>query len=513
MANVANASEHERELARRIRLLEADNEFQRQQLKTLEKERLELKEKKQNLEDEKRALEDENEDLEQEKKALEQENKELKTQLARACKTSRNSSKRPSSDIVKPRAKRAAGERKIGGQPGHPMHERTPFTPEEIDRRVYYALNCCPDCHGALRPCEGMLPVVVQQVELVQEPVQKSEHNALWYWCEKCQKRHCSLPPEVDKGGLCGPVLTAWIAYLKGGCHASFDTIRKFVRDVLGVRICRGQLAKVIAKVSAALADPWEEIRQLLPLLELLNVDETGHRENGRRMWTWCYRAREYILFKITQTRGTAELLEMLGADFAGVIGCDFFSSYRCYMENFGGVLQFCLAHFIREVKFLLELPDPLTQRYGQRLLESLRQLFSLIHQRQQWSAAEFQARLKAQRREILRVAGERVPANREARKLAERLRRYGKSYFLFITTPGLDPTNNIVEQAIRFVVIDRLVTQGTRSEKGRRWCERIWTVIATCTQQGRSAFHFIRNAVEAYFNATPAPSLRLAPS
>ena len=40
-------------------------------------------------------------------------------------------------------------------------------------------------------------------------------------------------------------------------------------------------------------------------------------------------------------------------------------------------------------------------------------------------------------------------------------------SYFRFITTAGVDPTNNLAEQAIRFVVIDRLITQGTRSERG----------------------------------------------
>ena len=52
--------------------------------------------------------------------------------------------------------------------------------------------------------------------------------------------------------------------------------------------------------------------------------------------------------------------------------------------------------------------------------------------------------------------------------------------------------TNNLAEQAIRFVVIDRHITQGTRSEKGRRWCERIWTVMATCAQQGRAVFQFL---------------------
>ncbi|HDH06295.1 MAG TPA: IS66 family transposase, partial [Nitrospirae bacterium] len=91
---------------------------------------------------------------------------------------------------------------------------------------------------------------------------------------------------------------------------------------------------------------------------------------------------------------------------------------------------------------------------------------------------------------------------------MANRFRRHGKAYFEFITTPGIDPTNNLAEQAIRFIVIDRHVTQGTRSIKGRKNNERLWTVIATCQLQGRSAFNFIPESVKAYFRDGPAPSL-----
>ena len=42
---------------------------------------------------------------------------------------------------------------------------------------------------------------------------------------------------------------------------------------------------------------------------------------------------------------------------------------------------------------------------------------------------------------------------------------------WLFTTVEGVEPTNNLAEQAIRFVVIDRLITQGTRSE--RSGCDR----------------------------------------
>jgi transposase len=71
-----------------------------------------------------------------------------------------------------------------------------------------------------------------------------------------------------------------------------------------------------------------------------------------------------------------------------------------------------------------------------------------------------------------------------------------------------VEPTNNLAEQAIRFVVIDRLITQGTRGERGDRWCERIWTVMATCSQQGRSVFAYLEAAVSAWSRGDEAPSL-----
>jgi len=96
---------------------------------------------------------------------------------------------------------------------------------------------------------------------------------------------------------------------------------------------------------------------------------------------------------------------------------------------------------------------------------------------------------------------------------LATRFRKHGRAYFQFITTPGIEPTNNLAEQAIRFVVIDRRITQGTRSETGRRWCERIWTAAATCVQQGRNILQFLIDTVTAWTTDQPPPSLMPTPA
>jgi transposase len=438
---------------------------------------------------------------------------QLQKQLAAALKNSSNSSKPPSSDIVKPpKPQPPSGQprREPGGQPGHASHQRVPFPPEMLaSAPADYLLDACPSCGGHLLLTDDAEPIVAQRVEIVAVPLEIHEHRSHPGWCPCCQRTcYAPLPISIERGGLAGPRLTTIIAYLKGACHASYSTIRKFVRDVIGLTICRGQLCKIVDKVSRALERPYEELLGDLPGQAVLNVDETGHKHNGQQHWTWCFRAGLYTLFKIDPTRSADVLIEVLGAEFDGVLGCDYFSAYRRYHREFGVVLQFCLAHLIRDVKYLTTLPDRRDRAYGEGLREALRDLFAVIHRRGEWTEREFRRRLESARDEVLRRGTRDVPATRAAGNLAARLEAHGDSYFRFITEPGVEPTNNLAEQAIRFVVIDRRITQGTRGERGDRWCERIWTVMATCSQQGRSVFAYLESAVTAWFDGGEAPTL-----
>lgn len=446
---------------------------------------------------------------------LEKRIEELEAEVAQLRKNSRTSSKPPSSDIVKDaKPKSAPGpkgapKRKIGGQPGHTQHERAAFPPEEVDHIREYTLDACPDCGCTALEASEREPRVLQQVELVSKPIEVEEHRAFAYICRQCKKIHYApLPESVEKSGLFGPNLTAQVAYLKGAGHMSYATAQRYLRDVLGLEVSRGFLSKVIKKVTCALRDPYEELLRLVAGEAVLNIDETGHKENGKLMWTWCFRAPLYTLFKIDPSRGSQVLVEVLGETFVGVLGCDYFSAYRKYMKNFGIRIQFCLAHLIRDLKYLTTLPHKKTAAYGQRLLDGMRELFGIIHRRESMDAAELQTTLREQSKKLIDAAVRGAPNTSGAQNMAKRFKLHGDAYFQFITTPDIEPTNNLAEQAIRFVVIDRRITQGTRSESGREWCERIWTVIATCAMQNRSAYEFILEAVKASSKGYDAPSL-----
>ncbi len=267
-------------------------------------------------------------------------------------------------------------------------------------------------------------------------------------------------------------------------------------------------LAKIVNKMSEALEGTYAELLELIPLQTKLNIDETGHKDNGERWWTWCFRADLYTLYQIDPRRNVEVLIETLGAEFNGVIGCDYFGAYRKYMRMLDVTVQFCLAHLIRDVKFLTTLPDAATKAYGERLRVALKELFEVFHRRESMSATAFQRELEAARQRVLRAGMDNVPATAKAQNVAERFRKHGEEYFTFVTTPEIDPTNNTAEQAIRFVVIDRRITQGTRGENGRKWSERIWTVMATCTQQGHSVLEFLKKAATNWLNGEEAPSL-----
>ena len=484
---------------KRLRQLEQENQQLRQELDRLRQDR---------------------DRLQSQVAALESEKARLLEQLATAHKHSGNSSKPPSSDIVKPPSqRRRKGKRPRGGQPGHPRQERPLLPVEQVDQFQSYQIERCP-VHGTPLTPSSTTKRVFQQAELVAKPVQVTQHELHGSWCARCQQWHWpQLPSAVKAGGLMGPRLTALAGYVKSKLHVSYSGVADFFAEVLGFAVCRGYLTKVLHhSVSEAVAQPVDQLALCLPKQTQVNTDETGHKDQGQPYWTWCFRAKLFVYFKIAPSRSSAVLLEVLGAEFEGVLGCDFFSAYRKYMGQCSALVQFCLAHLIRELKFLAEHPNILVQDYGRDLLRAVRRLFAVIHRQEELSPAQFQQQLEKERRAIVRTATQteylspvewvRRSQYRIIETMADRFRRYGEQYFTFITTPGVDPTNNSAEQAIRFVVIDRRVTQGTRGENGQRYCERMWTVVGTLSLQGRSVFQYLVEAVTAYFEGRPAPSL-----
>jgi transposase len=300
-------------------------------------------------------------------------------------------------------------------------------------------------------------PVVAQRVEIAAGPLEAHEHRRQPGWCPQGRQGcYAPFPLSIGRGGLAGPRRTTVLASLKGACHASDPTIREYVRDVIGLTISRGQPAKILGEVSRAPERPDEERLGDPPDQAVLDVDEAGHKRNGQQHWTWCSRAGLDTWFKIDPTGGADVLIDVLGSEFDGVLGRDSASAYRRSHRESGVALRFGLAPLSREVKDLTTLPDARDRADGEGLRQAWRGPVAVIHRRGEWTEAESQRRLGVARDEVLWRGTSDVPTTRAAGNPAKRLEAHGASYFRLITEPGIEPTNDLAEQAIRFVGVDR---------------------------------------------------------
>ncbi len=428
----------------------------------------------------------------------------LEEQIAQLSKNSSTSSKPPSSDIVKPPKTKSGNTGKCGGQKGHKGFWRELFKSEDVDEIKEYRLSECPDCKIPLTQEHQTPPWVHQTAELPEKLTHVTEHRQCGYECPQCHRQLYGELPEGIEGQIFGPRLQSLLVYMKASLHGSYTTLEEFMAEIFKLKVSRSGLANQIKAVSQALQVPYQELEKAIASQPYLHIDETGHKDNGDRYWIWAFCTRLFGFFTIDASRGSQVLKRILGETFKGTVISDFFSAYVKYANAFQ---QFCLAHLIRDIKFLTTLPDIADQQFGLRLLRQFKRLFYFWHFRDTMPREHY-ARSIAVILKNLRILASEKQLPRKSQNVANRLDKHWSSYLRFIDDPLIAPTNNLAEQTIRTVVIDRKITQGTRSEWGRQWSERIWTVLATCRKQKRSSWKFIQDCVLAQRLGAPHPSL-----
>jgi transposase len=445
--------------------------------------------------------------LEEYIKVLENKIQLLEEKIARLEKNSSNSSKPPSSDIVKPTKviRKFVRKRKRGGQRGHRKFTRQPFEPEQVDEIIEYEFKA-KNARGLEALDEWF---VVQQIVLPEKMYKVIEHKARKYLDPVTGRIHiASLPDHIRKGGLLGADVTAFAAFMKGCCHMSYTTIQQFFKELMKLDISRSMLCKATHKASKALKPSYDQLTQLLPDESQVNVDETGHHDDGKLHWTWCFDTSQYSLFKIDKSRGSKVLEETLGKDFGGIVGADYWGAYRKYARLFDVRVQYCMAHLIREIRFLAEHKVKKLSPWANELLEWLKKMFKTLHRRDKLTAKGYLHSMEKIKDGFLSRM-RRPPDHKLAKKLARRFRgKAAEDYFRFLTEPNVEPTNNGTERQIRPVVIDRRITQGTRGDAGMRWCEHIWTAVSTCKKQQRNVFDFVHESVIAHWSKQEYPLL-----
>jgi transposase len=419
---------------------------------------------------------------------VEQLEKRIEQLESKSKKNSQNSSKPPSSDspYEKPnRNKKSKKKRKKGAQKGHKGHqqemlkstEQKPILPE-----------CCPCGNQHLDPEKMELYYTHQQIELPEIKM-----DVIHYLLHKCQCSECGktvkaqLPSECRPGY--GPRLSALIAEMSGTQGNSRETVQGFCKSVLGFSISTGAIQNVIDRSSDAIKPYYEAIGDVAQNAGTNHVDETSWFQTGKLKWLWVMANTAVSYFMIHPHRSKEAFLALIG-NWKGILVSDDYGLYRSWVHK----RQTCLAHLIRRAKGLCEMRTESVQEFGQSVLKELRLLCHWAKappSEKQWT--DFYSRFI-----LLLFLFEN--ADDEAGKMARRLLDEMECLWLFLEEEGVEPTNNFGERALRFGVIWRKRSNGTQSDKGDRWVERILSLKQTCRTRSIPVFPKLVEAIQCYF-------------
>jgi transposase len=449
---------------------------------------------------------------------------ELAQLRERIGRSSRNSSKPPSSDGpgFKPPERRKGSGRKRGGQQGHPGSGPEPLPIERVDAVVEHHPDACRRC-GTLLRGEDPAPLRHQVIEIPPITPLVIEHRLHRLVCPCCSTSTCATLPADVEASHYGPRLSALVGLLGSAFPLSFSKTQALLDQLLGVEISRGAIATIRERLSSALAEPMAEVLEAARQQPVAYVDETGaptgnadgNNPTGKRGWQWVMVTAVVTVFIQGLSRSTAAAIELLGSTFGGIVVSDRFSAYNHLpLEQ----RQLCWAHLIRDLTAIAERPGA-SAEFGAELLGLQQQLFAHWHHYKDgtidWPALQqgcrpirqtFEARLQRVV-ELGYQRGERTPWAKTVRT-CQQLLQVVDGLWTFLEVEGIEPTNNAAERALRQSVIQRKISHGVQSRQGAICRSRLLTVTTTLRQQGRDIWGFLEQAWIAHHRGGLMPSL-----
>jgi transposase len=413
-------------------------------------------------------------------------------------KDSSNSNKPPSSDGLAKRTHRSTRQpsgKKPGGQPGHEGTTlRMVSTPDEVH---VHELTQCEYCGKSLQHQRPVRLVKRQVFEIPEIAVKVSEHQAEVKQCPRCeQESMAAFPQGVENIVQYGTRVKTFATYLKNYALIPYGRAVELFRDLFGLSISQGTLAKIDRECSRAVSKTTDKIKDRLIHSAVAHFDETGLSIEGNLAWLHSCSTSQYTNYEVHSKRG-GQAMEAIGVlpQYHGVAIHDHWKPYNKYDCRHG----FCNAHHIRELKFVIEQHH---QSWAQKMINLLVGAKQMVEEAKlkgkRRLGAEPREKIQADYREILGegrkanppppLQGSRKrgrPRRGKITNLLDRLCRYERETLRFTEDFRVPFDNNLAERDIRMVKVQQKVSGTFRSWGGATAFCKIRGYISTVRKSG----------------------------
>ena len=426
--------------------------------------------------------------IEEQAARIEQLERELKAERQKQFKAAT----KVEEDEQDPNSPEKAAPKKRGAPVGHPGWFRP--TPTLFDRIIFApAPERCPHCKAVVRARPDLPPDDHPQEDFIDgQPITTCyRHEAGRCTNRKC-RRWVQQPGEGEiLRAKIGPEMRARGLFLRFDIGLSHRKVVSAVQGLDSLSFVPATLLgfeKQAAKMAAPLA---HDVAKKLRACEVNHADETYYRISGKPAYVWFHGNEHLAHFHICGTRSGKISRKILGKDYAGGLVMDCYAGYNRHATK---IKQRCVQHLKTTAKNWLKVISEKAAVSRQFFHDVITWTKRCSRWYRHWKTVPRPANDREAawlRNEQARLESVTLDSAK-AKTLQGRIGRYTKEWLTFLDHPGVPPTNNLAEQAVRFLVILRKVTFGSRTRAGARRLGAMMTVIQTAKRQGKNVIRFL---------------------
>src|SRR5271165_3163902 len=305
--------------------------------------------------------------------------------------------------------------------------------------------------------------------------------------CPCCAKRFKARPPEgLEPGSPFGPNLRAFVIYLRAVQGIPMARLSDVLKDLFGLDISEGALVNILSAAREPFTTQTSRIKARLLAGTALASDETGLRVGKANWWLWVFHHGDSAVFVAHPHRSKPVV-----QDFLGEWRPDYWLSDRLGSQTGWATRehQFCLAHLIRDVQYVIDEGDAV---FAPGLKGLLKRACAIGRRRDELADSTLKIYLGDLNRRLDRLLALK-PTHKAGRKLQETIKAIRGNLFVFMTNRDLEATNNGSERALRPCAVYRKITNGFGSEWGAKFYADLRSVVETARRRAIRAIDAIR--------------------
>ncbi len=373
--------------------------------------------------------------------------------------------------------------KKRGAPFGHKGATRETPQPDEVKDVV---ANQCEKCGGIKIKKEEMIEQKV--IEDIPPPVKRkvTQFNIWKVKCLDCGHSFISKNEDCPQVGNLGIYLLVYITMLKFHLRGVIRKVQDFLHHYNSFDLSIMGINNGLLRVGNACKSDYDRLIQKIRTAGWNHIDETSVKVNGDKFWLWIFRTPDGdVLVVIRDSRGSDVPKEILGNEYTGGAIVD---GWRAY--NWIKIIQRCWSHLIREVDDFKEVSDA-----GKKLSDSIHAMYDELKEFIKGNPSmEYRTKRKDMWDKRLEKLVEDYSKFGELKKPITYIRNGLGNWYTCLLYPGMEPTNNLGEQAMREHVIMRKIIGCFRSENGSQNYQYIASMLATWKLQEKNPFVELEN-------------------